>query len=221
MNDGLSEFLSGAGWFLYPLLACSLVAVVVILERLLALREAEVLPPALLQRVMAGRVGAGAAPAVSWEPSPAASDQKSALTSRASAAERLVHFMEVHRPEADTLKAFAWLEITRLERGLYLLDIVVGAAPLLGLLGTVAGLVQVFSGIDPASGLPDALVFVGGIAMALSTTLLGLAIALPALIGSGYLHRRADLLAAKLNLLTERLVELLPREEASEVDAGR
>lgn len=192
----MGGFFQGAGFFLYPLIICSLVAAGVIIERLLALREQVVLPSGLQHALMAGELG---------RPE----------TGATSALGRVIAFTRSHQPEPETLKAFALLEITRLERGLFVLDIVVGIAPLLGLLGTVAGLVQVFSGLDPQSGLPDAFEFTSGIAMALSTTLLGLAIALPALVGSGYLHRRAEVLGARLNVAVERLLELTGSRNAA------
>ena len=200
-NRDLLTFFEGAGLFLYPLVLCSLLAVGVIIERLLALRKRQILPFDLQAGVMAGN-------AVRLSPD------------YTSAAGRIILFHRDQRPEPETLKAYAMLEIIRLERGLFVLDIVVGAAPLLGLLGTVAGLVRVFSGIDPASGLPDALEFVGGIAMALSTTLIGLSIALPALVGSGFLHRRAETLGASLNVVVERLLEAQDHPPSTESAAG-
>lgn len=185
------KFLTDTGPFLIPLALCSVLAVTVIIERLFALRPSQVIPGPLQHLLMAAE----------WEQLP---------LNDVSATGRLVAFCRRQDPDIDTLKAYAHIEIVRLERGLFILDIIVAAAPLLGLLGTITGLVQVFGGIDPAVGLPDAVQFVGGIAMALSTTLIGLAISLPAMIGSGLLHRRAEVLAAQLNVAAERLIEIRP-----------
>ena len=65
-----------------------------------------------------------------------------------------------------------------MERGLFLLEVVISGAPLVGLLGTVTGLVKVFSQIPAGGGVGDTAVFSEGIAMALLTTILGLAIAI-------------------------------------------
>ena len=92
-----------------------------------------------------------------------------------------------------------------MERGLFLLEIVVGAAPLLGLLGTVTGLTKVFSGFPVAGATPDAGIFSEGIAMALLTTIIGLAIAIPALMGHAFLVRKVDKRATELEWLVERL----------------
>jgi biopolymer transport protein ExbB len=92
-----------------------------------------------------------------------------------------------------------------MERGFVFLEIIVGAAPLLGLLGTVTGLVKVFSNISPETGLPDQTAFTQGIALALTTTVLGLTIAIPCLVGSGYLQRRVETYAVQIESLLERI----------------
>ena len=69
-----------------------------------------------------------------------------------SAAERIVWVATKEKPSVHSLRSYARLEVASMERGLFLLEVVVSAAPLLGLLGTVTGLVQVFSQI-PAGHL--------------------------------------------------------------------
>jgi biopolymer transport protein ExbB len=93
-----------------------------------------------------------------------------------------------------------------MERGLFILEIVVSAAPLIGLLGTVTGLVTVFGQISPETGLPDPAAFVEGVSMALTTTILGLAIAIPALAFNSFLNRRVDTFEAQLEVGVERLI---------------
>ena len=101
-----------------------------------------------------------------------------------------------------------------MEQGLFLLEVVVAGAPLIGLLGTVTGLVSVFSAM-PASGGSDGAIFSEGIALALLTTIMGLAIAIPALIGHAYLMRIVEKRAASLDWLTARLIEAVakPKDE--------
>jgi biopolymer transport protein ExbB len=94
-----------------------------------------------------------------------------------------------------------------MEKGIFLLEIIVGIAPLIGLLGTVTGLVRVFSGMPADSGTPDASAFSEGIAMALLTTIIGLAIAIPSLVGHSFLSRIIDNRATQLEWLAERLSE--------------
>lgn len=180
------NLIDGSGPFFIPLLLCSILGAFIIVERLIALRTSRVLPKRLMERLLEGRVED-------------AQDD--------SVAGRILHYAATHRPDADQLRAFAQLEITRLERGLFWLEIVVSAAPLLGLLGTVTGLVKVFSNISPTTGVPDQGAFASGVALALTTTILGLAIAIPALVGNLFITRRIDTLAARLNVGVERLID--------------
>lgn len=181
------DLISNTGVFLYPLLACSLIAAFITVERLLALRTGAILPKSAVEAFIRGEV-----------------DQIEPETR--SVVGRIVGFCRKQQPEPEALKAFARLEISRMERGLFLLEVVVGAAPLLGLLGTVTGLTRVFGGFSVETGLPEPEAFITGIALALNTTILGLAIAIPALAAHSYLIRRVDALAAKISVGVECLV---------------
>ncbi len=86
------------------------------------------------------------------------------------------------------------------------LDVIYAAAPLIGLSGTVTGLLRVFSQIDQDTGLPDPVQFTQGVALALSATVIGLSIAIPSLIGAGYLSRKIDNYAAEIEVLLERIL---------------
>ena len=120
---------------------------------------------------------------------------------------RILEFHREGGADSDGLKAFARMEVNRLERGLFLLDIVVAVAPLLGLLGTVTGLVGVFTGLDGGGALDGTEDFGQGISLALSTTILGLSIAIPALVAGTFLDRRVDVLASRIDAAVERLLE--------------
>ena len=76
--------------------------------------------------------------------------------------------------------------------------------------GTVTGLLQVFSQISPDTGLPDPVAFTKGVALALSATVIGLCIAIPSLVGSGYLQRKIENYAAQLDVLLERILQRKP-----------
>lgn len=183
------DLLNHAGVFVYPLLLCSFVAVFITVERLLALRPARVIPASMVQAFISGEVAHV----------PANSN---------SVTGRIVNFYRERAPEPEALNAFARLEVSRMERGIFLLEVVIGAAPLLGLLGTVTGLTQVFGGFSAETGLPDPAAFVQGIALALNTTILGLAIAIPALAAHAYLLRRVESLAARISVGVECLTQL-------------
>ncbi|HXF09684.1 MAG TPA: MotA/TolQ/ExbB proton channel family protein, partial [Desulfuromonadaceae bacterium] len=111
-------------------------------------------------------------------------------------------------PKADNvgrLQTAARHEIVRLERGLVVLEIIVGIAPLLGLVGTIIGMIGVFSGIGQ-TGLNDAGKLAGGISVILQTTLIGLLIAIPALIAWSYFSKKVEVLAVEMEALCDDFI---------------
>ncbi len=198
MELTLSEVLEAAGIFSYPLLACSVLALAVFIERFIALFCRKIFPNSLLESLIVG-------------------DLSNLEAKPNTAGGRILKFFLENTPDKDGLKAFARLEVSKLERGVFLLDIVVAVAPLLGLLGTVTGLVSVFSGFDANEPFADTAHFGKGISLALSTTIIGLSIAIPALIAGTWLDRRVDVLAARIDAGVERLLESSPTQENQEV----
>ncbi len=183
------DLLQGADILVYPLALCSLVLVFILCERGWALRRSAVIPDDLADAIVAG------------EPVPGGSH---------SVLGRIVRFAQAHPGDAEGVRAFARLEVSRMERGLPYLDVIYAGAPLIGLTGTVWALIRVFSSISGGSGLPDPVKFTSGVSLALSATVLGLVIAIPALIGGGILQRRVDKLAAQLDVLLARLLAEKP-----------
>jgi biopolymer transport protein ExbB len=86
------------------------------------------------------------------------------------------------------------------------LDVIYTGAPLLGLIGTVSGLLAAFSVIDPNTHMPDPAKFTESVGYALSATLIGLVIAVFSLVGNGKLQRRIDHNSARLDVLLERIL---------------
>lgn len=188
MELDLAQILKASGVFLYPLLACSILGLAVAIERIIALCVIKVFPQSLFDALIRG----------DWsgiDPDPK------------TAGGRILQFYNEGVTDSDGFKAFARLEVSRLERGLFLLDIVVAVAPLLGLLGTVTGLVRVFTGFDGEGAMGGTEGFGRGISLALSTTILGLSIAIPSLVAGTCLDRRVDVLAARIDAGVERLLE--------------
>jgi biopolymer transport protein ExbB len=181
----IPDVLAGAGLLIYPLGICSAAAVFIICERAYALRKVAVMPQDLVDAVIAGRPLMGG---------------------RHTVLARIVDFAEQHPDDDGAIKAFARLEVNRMQRGVPYLDVIYAAAPLIGLSGTVTGLLKVFSQISPDTGLPDPVVFTQGVALALSATVIGLSIAIPSLVGAGYLSRKVDNYAAELEVLLERIL---------------
>jgi biopolymer transport protein ExbB len=122
-------------------------------------------------------------------------------------------------PKADNLDALrtrARHEITRLERGLVVLEIIVGIAPLLGLVGTIFGMMTLFSNIGE-QGLGDANKLASGIAVILVTTLWGLIIAIPSLIFWSYYNKKVETIAVEMETLCDEFIRRQYRDEAVKV----
>ena len=179
------DVIKGAGLLIYPLALCSLIAVYIICERLYSLRKGSVLPDDLVDAVVQGKAYTGGTHSV---------------------LARVLGFANQHKDDPDAIKAFARLELNRMERGIPYLDVIYAAAPLIGLTGTVTGLLQVFSQIAPETGLPDPVAFTKGVALALSATVIGLGIAIPSLVASGFLQRKIENYAVKMDLILERVL---------------
>jgi biopolymer transport protein ExbB len=105
----------------------------------------------------------------------------------------------------DSLQTAARHEIVRLERGLVVLEIIVGIAPLLGLVGTIVGLISVFGDVGQ-TGLNDAAKLAAGIALILRATLVGLLIAIPALISWSYFSKKVEVFAVEMEALCDDFV---------------
>src|SRR6267154_1472494 len=120
-------------------------------------------------------------------------------------------------PKADNIDAIqtrARHEITRLERGLVVLEIIVGIAPLLGLVGTIAGMMTLFGNIGQ-SGLPEASGLAKGIALILNATLMGLLIAIPSLIFWSYYSKKVENIAVEMETLCEEFIRRQYREQVA------
>lgn len=107
--------------------------------------------------------------------------------------------LEVPRSEnQEAVQVVARGEIVKLEQGLFILEILVGITPLLGLLGAVSGLVKVFGAFGTAEGQGDPRVIAAGISEALESTVVGLAIAIPCLIAYSFFVRKVETIASEM-----------------------
>lgn len=180
----MQTILEGAGWFIWPLGFCSILAMAVIIERLLALREARILPRKALELILAGDF------------------ESAGKAFPRTAGGRIVNFALKENPDAAALTAFARLEVSRMERGMFIPESIVAIAPLIGLFGTVYGLFILF---PESGGMPDQQMLVRGVGLALTTTMLGLLIAMPVLFANNFIMRRIEVLASRLALAVECL----------------
>lgn len=115
---------------------------------------------------------------------------------------------------ADALQTRARHEIVKLERGLVVLEIIVGIAPLLGLVGTILGMMTTFADVGQA-GLNDATKLAQGISLILRATLVGLLIAIPALIAWSYYTKKVEMLAVEMETLCDEFIRRQYREQAA------
>ena len=118
-------------------------------------------------------------------------------------------------PKAENeaaLETRARHEIVRLERGLVVLEIIVGIAPLLGLVGTIAGMMTLFGDIGQ-TGLTEAGKLAGGIALILRATLWGLLIAIPSLITWSYFSKKIEIIAVEMETLCDQFIRRQYKEE--------
>lgn len=105
----------------------------------------------------------------------------------------------------DAVQTKARQEIARLERGLVVLEVTVGIAPLLGLVGTIAGMMTLFGGIGK-TGLPEADILARGIAVILNATLMGLLIAIPSLVFWSYYSKKVEMLTVEMETVCDEFV---------------
>ena len=195
----------------------SVVGLTFIVERALALRWNKVVPPEITAALTACRTHEDAkmlGHVCQRKPSPLGRLL-------------LLAFDHLDWPKADNVDALqtaARHEIIRLERGLVVLEIIVGIAPLLGLVGTIAGMMTLFGDIG-ISGLNDAARLAKGIALILNATLMGLLIAIPSLIFWSYFSKKVEVFAVEMEALCDDFVRRqysepvpdVPQPEASAV----
>ena len=198
------QLLARGGYTMIPILFCSMVSLAVIIERAFSLRSGRVLPTPLLEELArSGRPLEELAGKVKNERGGLARVLADGLENRSAG-------MEQNR---EVLQASGKAAASRLERGLTLLEIVAVISPLLGLLGTVIGMVQVFDVISEI-GAGHARALSGGISQALISTIAGLVVAIPALIAHSVYSRRVDKLLMGIEGAVSRLLlRLYPRGE--------
>jgi biopolymer transport protein ExbB len=203
-------FLSG-GVFMIPMIICSIIGLAIIIERTVALQRRRVVSANLaalvyrftpgddLQRLYAQSL-----------------EDKSVLSNLVQTA--LSHSDSPKSDNIDAIQVRARGEAVKLERGLITLEIIVGIGPLLGLLGTVSGLITVFAEFgrggtpEAAQSITEATAVAAGISEALNMTVAGLVIAIPALIFHAYYSRRVEHFMTEMEAICLDLLAKLYRQ---------
>ena len=194
------SLIQAAGWPIGFLLVASIVAVTVIVERILYLRTSRVLPPTLLNEVISvARAGPVSAEHINEleRHSPLGSVLAAGLRKKGAPRERMLQAVE----EAGRIATHG------LERYLTALGTVATLAPLMGLFGTVIGMIELFGAQDVAGA--DPLRVAHGISVALYNTAFGLAVAMPALMFHRHFHASVDSLVLELERQALQLVNAL------------
>ena len=200
LSSAVHFFVQG-GIFMALLLLCSVVSVAVIVLRSLALRRDFVMPPDIEKEICEMKP----------EDTEAATRLQRTLRNDPSALARVISTGLQHLgwPKSENVEAVqtrARQEIVRLESGLFILEIIVGIAPLLGLLGAVSGLQKVFGAFGGSAAQSDPHIIASGISEALSTTIVGLAIAIPSLIAYTYFSKKVEIMATDMETLVADLL---------------
>ncbi len=182
------DFFYSTGILGIPLLICLFVAIFICVDRVFAFRESKLGLLKLQDFLLSGQFNKN-------------------IVSPATFFERVISFFYTTNPTIKELNAYANLELNKLERGLFLLDTVISISPLLGLLGTIFGLTHVFShSINVDTSMTNEILS-HGIALALTTTALGLIIAIPTIIANNIFIRKLEKIYTITNLLTEHLMK--------------
>ena len=205
------SIIQAAGWPIWPLIACSILALALVFERFVALKTARVAPPKLLDEAISVSSKSIPSPDVVNQLA-----QNSALGEVLASGLRTLN-SNPQSTEADVRAAMegAGRAVAhRLEKYLNALATIASAAPLLGLLGTVIGMIEIFgsqagSGQSMGGGNPAQLAH--GISIALYNTAFGLIVAIPALIFWRYFRARVDAYLLTLELASETFVRHILR----------
>jgi biopolymer transport protein ExbB len=195
----VTGFFTKGGVFMWPLLVCSIVAVTTIIVRAFALREKNVLPLVIeseMERLVPGASPERLARIVHHDPSSLARIVRVALQ----------HLRWPRSENVEAVQTRARHEMVRLERGLVLLEVITGIAPLSGLIGTVSGLIHVFASLGLSAAAADAKQIARGISEALSCTIFGLGIAVPALVAFVYFSKKVEVMSVEMESLVTDLL---------------
>ena len=198
------DFIKAGGWLMVPILACSLAAATLIIERLLALRRARVLPEQLVA-ILRRWVDLGAVHLTDMDVLPLGSPLGRIVA--AGLANRY-RSRDILRERVEDVGRHV---VHELERFLNALGTIAAISPLLGLLGTVTGMIKVFE-VVAAQGNSNFSLLSTGIAEALVTTAAGLTVAIPSLLFYRYFQRRIDELVVDMEQETLELIDLLETE---------
>jgi biopolymer transport protein ExbB len=206
------EIIYAGGWLMAPILLCSVLSVAIIAERFWALRRSNVVPPGVGQQVE------------DWAARHELDRRHIDQLRSGSALGRVLAAALVNRHRSRELIKEAVEDTGRhvvheLERFLNTLGTIAGISPLLGLLGTVIGMIKVFSAIL-VHGVGDANQLAGGISEALITTAAGLTVAIPSFFFYRYFKGRVTAYVVSMEEQAINLIEAIDRSNVAQLRSG-
>jgi biopolymer transport protein ExbB len=201
------ELIKTGGWAMWPLMLCSVAALAIIGERFWSLQRKYVCPPNLVAQVQQWLAGD------QLDPSRIELVRESSPLGRVLAA-GLVNRTRDRGILKEAIEDAGRHTAPELERYLRTLGTIAAIAPFLGLLGTVLGMIEMFSGIG-TRGVGDPSIVAGGISQALVATATGLAVAIPSVIFYRYFRGRVNELLLDMEQEALKLVEVLRGERAT------
>jgi biopolymer transport protein ExbB len=197
------SIIEAAGWPIWPLILCSVIALAIIGERLWSLRQNVVLPKNLLVHAIQAYRQNGVTPQL-----------LSQLAASAPLGQILAAGLhnEKHSPAVmkEAIEEAGYVVAIELERFLTSLGTIAAIAPLLGLFGTVIGMIEIFGSQGPQGTNPLALAH--GISIALYNTAFGLVVAVPSMVFYRYFRARVDALLVDMQIQAVKLVEIVHGE---------
>lgn len=196
----MMEVFEKAGYVFLVIIACSIVAMTVAIERWMFYRKVEKEDAKLMPQIRGELLG-GTAPAAVQGSGPL-SRIWNGLYNRNSA----------QKDTEAAAEALLFTEAVSLDSHLYILSTIATIAPLLGLLGTVMGMIKTFHAVS-VSGATDPHMLAGGISEALYNTAGGLMVTVPCIIGYNYYRNRSEQLSGMLEVRLKEIKALLPRGE--------
>jgi biopolymer transport protein ExbB len=192
------DFFNKGGITMYPLLLCSVIGLAIAIEKLISLRHKKIIMPevvSVLENIKSANDIALAVSICENHTGPFASIIRIILENQALPRDEI----------KETLLDQGRQEVYQLEKGLGMLETIAGIAPLLGLLGTVLGILKVFN-IISVMGVGQATALAGGISEALITTIAGLFIGIPALVAYNYFTSKAEGLVLEIEKYSNHLL---------------
>lgn len=207
------EFVKAGGWLMLPIIACSVIALAIILERFWSLKTEKVIPDQLVNKVW------------QWV------QQKQMTTERLKElrggsplgrvlAAGIVSANQDREVMKEAIEDTGRHVVLELERFLNTLGTIAAISPLLGLLGTVVGMIQVFSVITSV-GVGDPGQLAGGISKALITTAAGISVAIPSLFFYRYFRGRVDQLVLDMEQESLKLVDAVHSADTARAVASK